>query len=257
MRLICIGHKAPAFTPRLPYHFISPHKIDGQPSIVIPDDYLGEAFSGRVLSEYTQLMVLAQKIEQEGSTDPLYFFQYRKFLSLREPTQRSTTFVWAFAAKVEEANDLFPTQQEIDTLQDANLFGPAFDKIGMAEQYGFSHVPRDLICFTLALSLLDDFDRGRLDRFASCPVLFPAPALGVYHPEMFVRHMRILKRAWQSFYDNYYIPREAMQRRVGGFLLERLHSFLIYEEMTNPNRAKSLNGYQVIVSDRLDIGNTA
>lgn len=256
MRLICIGHKEPAFSPRLPYHFISPHKIEGHRSIIIPDDYLGDAFNGRILSEYTQLFVLAQQLETEKTDESIYLFQYRKFLSAREPSQRSTNFGWAFAAKADEANAVFPTAAEIEALSRVTLIGPALDNWSMAHQYFLSHMPRDLICFTLALSLLDDFNKERLDRFASCPVLFPAPALGVYHPEMFVRHMRILKRAWQAFYENYYVERAGAQRRVGGFLLERLHSFLIYEEVTSPHRGKILTGHQVIVSDSLDIGNT-
>ena len=255
MQLLCIGHKAPAFSPHAPFHFITPHAIEGYPSIVIPDDYLGEVYNGRILSEYTQLFVLADKVEMERSSEPLYLFQYRKFLAAREPQHRSTNFTYAFSCKPDEAESIFPTLEELRALAEVTLVGPMMH-IGLFNQYFLNHNPRDIICFAVSLAGLVDFDSKRIDKFVTCPVLIPSPALGVYHPEMFVRHMRILKRAWQSYHENYYVERHGFQRRVGGFLLERLHSFLVYEEMAKPNRGTILTGHQVIVSDSLQIGNT-
>lgn len=255
MQLICIGHKVPAFRVPANFHFISPQVIEGYPSIVIPDDILGDPFHGHILSEYTQLFVLYRKMVAEGSTEPVYLFQYRKFLSVREPRHRSTNQSYAFACSQDEAESLFPTERELAMMSEGTVTGPILHNDLMA-QYFVSHVPRDIICFALGLATLDGFDPVRLNRFVSCPVVFPAPTVGVFHPEMFIRHMKILETAWAFFYENYYVEREGFQRRVGGFLLERLHSFLLYEEVTNPNRGRILTGHQVVVSDTLEIRNT-
>ena len=80
----------------------------------------------------------------------------------------------------------------------------------------------------------------------------PAPSLGVFRVDIFLKHMEVLKMVWTHFAEHFLVPRDGYQRRVGGFLLERLHSFLICEEVIN-KIYNVFHGNQVVVSDSLEI----
>jgi hypothetical protein len=106
----------------------------------------------------------------------------------------------------------------------------------------------------LALACLDGFDFGRFRRFAICPVIIPAPGLGLFRIGDFLRHMGILRSAWNAFNLPFYVPRSGYQRRVGAFLIERLHSFLLCEEQIQG--APIVRGYQIVVGDSPTLAQT-
>jgi hypothetical protein len=58
--------------------------------------------------------------------------------------------------------------------------------------------------------------------------------------------MATLQSVWELFYHTSYEKRDGYQRRVGGFLLERLHSFLIYERLKE-NPQQFISGHQYVV----------
>ena len=80
----------------------------------------------------------------------------------------------------------------------------------------------------------------------------PAPSLGVFRVDIFLKHMEVLKMVWTHFAEHFLVPRDGYQRRVGGFLLERLHSFLISEDVSNKIYSV-VHGNRVVVSDSLEI----
>lgn len=251
MKLFCIGHKPPVFTPGLPYVHVSPTAYPGYQQLLVPDDAYGSEFHGSVLSEYTQLFGLADHLartpqDQDGR---LFIFQYRKFLSLRPGAQRSINILHAYACPQAEAEALFPSRAELLSLDQQVLIGPMGTIRSMAANYARFHVTEDFAAFTISLSRLPEFPEARCLNFINCKHLFPAPSLGVVPVGLFLRHMHTLRTVWAHFGKHFLQGRSAYQRRVGGFLLERLHSFLIYEELVIQKRLPLQQGSQIVVSD--------
>jgi hypothetical protein len=87
-------------------------------------------------------------------------------------------------------------------------------------------------------------------------MLIPAPSLGVTRADIFLKHMAILKLAWEHFSNHFSISRDGYQRRLGGFLLERLHSFLLYEDINIQKNYSVFQGHQITISDSLIIQKT-
>lgn len=249
MKLYCIGHRPPAFSPRHGFTFVTSGPPEGADCLVVPDDWLGEAFHGRVLSEYTQLFGLADQLRGSPRDVPIFLFQYRKFLSLRAGTRRAANMPHLFAATRSEAESLFPTHEELARCLRTGLLGPAIKVHSLARQYAEAHLLEDFCGLIACLREVPDFDHFRIGNFISCPFLFPAPSLGVTSTGLFIDRMDVLRSAWGHFHAHYYQGREGYQRRVGGFLLERLHSFLVWETLLRSGAALPLPGHQIVVSE--------
>ena len=79
---ICIGHKKLDFQLNFEYLHLSPNSIGVDNEILISDKRFGSEIDGQSLSEYSQLMGLAEMIKSgDINLDYLYLFQYRKFIS--------------------------------------------------------------------------------------------------------------------------------------------------------------------------------
>ena len=116
----------------------------------------------------------------------------------------------------------------------------------IAHQYSSAHLVEDFSKFILSLNSLNGFNEKHCENFINCEILFPAPSLGITRVDIFLKHMAILKLAWEHFSNHFSISRDGYQRRVGGFLLERLHSFLLYEEITVKKNYRR-NYYKIIL----------
>ena len=104
----------------------------------------------------------------------------------------------------------------------------------------------------ISLYFAGGFDEQRCKNFINYQILLPAPSLGVFRVDIFLKHMEVLKVVWAHFAEHFFVARDGDQRRVGGFLLERLHSFLICEEASN-KIYNVVHGNRVVVSDSLVI----
>jgi hypothetical protein len=251
MQAFCVGHRPLAFDPGREFRWVARERLDDRETILVPDDQFGPAYDGRILSEYTQLFGLAEELASADPTEELFLFQYRKFVTLRRGSVRSTNRAFAFAASPSEAARLFPGDDDLARSNGRTLVGPRLAIGNQAEEYAHAHVATDFVHLTAALSLVEGFTEDRCRAFAANPFLVASPAQGLYRVETFLRHMRILREAWAAFYP-FYVPRQRYQRRVGGFLLERLHSFLVLEEARR-GRIHLVHGHQIIVSDTPEI----
>lgn len=247
MRVFCIGHKPPAFQLDHDFTFVTPNPMPGLNNMHVPDDVYGPGFDGHVVSEYVQLRALADMLEREESNDELYIFQYRRFVGVERPLRISTNLPYAFATRPAEAAGLFPGRAAMRLITGSRLVCGAAGFRSIAAQYALVHHADDFACFVMALTEVEGFDRKRRQRFLSLNQHFPAPSLGAMPASILIAQMKALVPAWDVFYEHYYTPREGAQRRVGGFLLERLHSFLLYEELERG--AVFSEGYLNIVSD--------
>jgi len=247
-----MGHRAPLFKVPAPYIMCSDRDIlssDYERLLVFTGDHCGTPNAGSILSEYEQLFGLASFLESHPRDEYIYLFQYRKFLSLRQPATRSVNQGYAFVATPTVAPSLFPLHSEFSKIHGGSvLIGPGIQVFSLADNYSKCHHVEDFVAFTLSLALGAGFDERRLRSFIDCKVLLPVPSLGVTTVGFFRDTVQVLKAAWQHFARGYLRPRNGYQRRVGGFLLERLHSFLLYEYVTS-GRVIVASGSQVVVSD--------
>jgi len=215
--------------------FVGPHSFGIVGELTIPDDCLGDVFDGAVLSEYTQLFWIARAVlrrELMPTTGFLHFFQYRKFLSSKNGERSSKSVPYSSICSPSESAKYFPTQIFLENLLDRRaimISKPLKLKSTLAENYATHHVTEDFSGFIAALAIQPDFPPERVNRFINCPFLIASPSLAFMDTRMFVDTMQILERVWEAFFKNFYKPRNGYQRRVGGFLIERLHSFLLVE----------------------------
>ena len=255
MKYFCIGHKPPTFLPSESYIHVSPNVYPELNQLIVPDDLYGEKFHGHILSEYTQLFGLAEFLKDALPDEKFYIFQYRKFISLRQPATLSTNMVYAYACNSTESALLFPQEDELLGLMSDVLVGAGMTNIGtINENYGRCHNINDFSAFIASISSVGGFDKQFCKRFINYPILLPAPSLGVFRVDIFLKHMEALKTVWAHFAEHFFVPRNGYQRRVGGFLLERLHSFLISEDVNN-KIYNVVHANHVVVSDSLEIKN--
>lgn len=249
MRIFCIGHKAPEFSINAPYTHVSSTTFSGLVQLVIPDDSLGERFHGNCLSEYTQLMGLAETLINSPREERIYICQYRKFLAFRQGCQQSNNVTYAYSSSKVEAESLFPSQDELSALDRSFLLGPIVKTRSLAHHYATHHMIEDFVAFCISLNSIEYFTEERCKNFINCKFLIPSPSLGVCSIDVFLKHMKILKEVFNHFSSNFLVSRSGYQRRVGGFLLERLHSFLLYEEIYIKKTINARHGFQIVISN--------
>lgn len=254
MLLFCVGHREMEFQPEVDFTFVTPNQKLHQNAIIVEDDKFGDVYSGAVISEYTPLFGLARQLLGTKASGQLYLFQYRKFASLKSPEQRSAYMPYAFTANRAEAERLFPDATELDDLGGTILTSEYYE-LGatnlrtVAGQYAAAHLAEDFACMAVTLGRIKGFGDEKCDRFINSPTLIPAPALGCFPVDVFISHMNLLSAAWGYFYHHFFRPRSGYQRRVGGFLLERVHSFLIQETIRDRPDLRFRIGAQVVVSE--------
>lgn len=253
MKSYCIGHKPPTFPPGEPFMHVSPNVYPELNQLIVADDLYGKNFHGHILSEYAQLFGLAEYLKDAPRDEKFYIFQYRKFISLRQPATLSSNMNYVYACNSTESAFFFPSQAELSELGDELLVGKVLINFGtIAEFYAKCHNLNDFSAFMISLYKVGGFNEQRIKKFINYQTFLPVPSMGVFRVDIFLKHMEILKTTWAHFAEHFFLARDGYQRRVGGFLLERLHSFLICEELTN-KICTAASGNQVVVSDSLVI----
>lgn len=226
MKLICIGHHEPLFDIHQPFRMVSSVPLDLPNAELIPDDIWGERYDGRVLSEFLQLFVLAEQLDA-ADDEPIYLFQYRKFI-MPARTPDIPLGDTGVSYTPDEAAKAFPSRDVL-----AALRGPIVGAImpfDVAQQFAANHAASDFVCFSMALRDSGLFSNSETIEFVRGQFLIPSATLGIFPTSTLVRHMGILRKVWEVYRDRYYVPRTGYQKRVGGYLMERLHSFLILKD---------------------------
>lgn len=253
----CIGHKPPAFAPSCDYLHISPNRFDGLNQMIVPDDIFGDKYHGSILSEFTQLFALADVLKHSPPDQYFYMFQYRKFVALKRGGEVAANMRYAYASPPEEADGLFPSTEDLAALGGGLLTVPALKIQSIAYNYARFHLIEDFAAFMVSLRSSGHFDDRRCRAFINCGILYPSSSLGLHQVGIFLRHMEIMKTVWSHFADNFHVRREGLQRRSGGFLLERLQSFLMWEEIDVHRAIPARRGHLTVVSETPVIQATA
>jgi len=228
LKAYCVGHTKPLFEPPVAYEMLCPQSLGMPGEIVIDDNRFGPTIDGTSLAEYSQLFGLSELLSAgDIVADDLYLFQYRKFLSPNSGGAASTAS-WVRVLGPEEGARIFPTLEQLKALSARVVVGSLLDLTeSISSNYARVHVIDDLVLFAAACARNSQLSASDIKSFATFGGMIPSPALCFIRTELFIKIMEILKETWNEYYRNYHIVREGYQRRVAGYLLERLHSHLL------------------------------
>lgn len=228
LKSYCIGHVPPIFTPTIEYSMLCPKPLGTANELVVDDNRFGPNVDGGTLAEYSQLFALSEML-QSGDivADDLFLFQYRKFLSPNEGGLQAVA-PWVKVVPSADAGRIFPSPEQLDSVQNRIIVGSIFELgASISSNYALVHVIDDLVMFSAACASCPDLTPQDIRSLASLRGIIPSPALCYTRVESFVRVMTILKQVWDEFSKHYFVKREGYQRRVAGYLFERLHSVLL------------------------------
>lgn len=227
---VCIGHLP---FPEKHAHFIdlaiSPNVMVGgtKRKAIVPDDIYGE--NGHSLSEYAQLIWLHQKIDALApNAEYVNISHYRRFVS-PEPVEGNKASNGPWITTIQE-DELDAYASCFDRTQNTTCFNtPVKFGDGVLTQYANQHVLEDMLNFVKYLVEIEMFSPVDAAKFLRYDIIIPACSVGIYKVDIFKKLFSYLERAAGFLHSPYFVVREGYQRRSMGFLLERLHSFMILE----------------------------
>ncbi len=253
-RAFCVGHVPPVFQPGLPFTMLTPRPLGLPGEMVLPDErHSAPGLHGAVLAEYAQLFSLHDLIEAgDLVVDRLYLFQYRKFIGLRTGGVAANA-PWLRIAPPADAAALMPSLEALQALPQAAVVGSMFGLgASVAQNYAQVHVIDDLVTFAACLGAAG-MDPGAVRQFAAFQGLVPSPALCLVNTPLFLRQMRVLRAAWGEYTRHAasaHTARTGYQMRVGGYLLERLHSHLLCRAVMEGTTEGEIGiGHRFVVMD--------
>lgn len=230
LKAYCVGHTRPLFTPPITYDMLCPSPLGIQNELVIKDNRFGSTVDGSSLAEYSQLFGLADLLKAgDIVADELFLFQYRKFIA---PTFGGVDSVapWVRILSPEVAHSIFPSTDQLSSLGSRLAVGSVFDfGESISKNYALVHVIDDLVMFSAACAKSGALEPSDIQYFATLRGVIPSPAVCYIHTDLFIKIIEILKCVWEHYYPHYQIVRTGYQRRVAGYLMERLHSVLLFK----------------------------
>ncbi len=253
---ICVGHKP---FPKLARHYIditiAPNLVaSDRTCIILPDESLGNL--GGALSEYCQLLWLWKNLDSLApDAEFIRVFHYRRFCAaspmvmLGTPAAQPWSYVVTEAMLQEYAHDFYRST-------DRELYNAAINlKTGMLSQYAQAHVLEDMLGFASFLIDANVMDAGVVADFLRGEIVIPACNIGVFRRDNFDWTYSILSRAAGYLKQASFVRRTGYQRRNMGFLLERLHSYLLLH-LIRSGRFHGRGGVNIVISENLEIVNT-
>ncbi|WP_028203331.1 hypothetical protein [Paraburkholderia nodosa] len=252
---VCIGHVPfPAEHAHFVDLLISPNAVPGniRRKAIVPDELYGE--HGHALSEYAQLFWLFRSLDSIASGyEYLNIFQYRRFIS---PTPvnapKASNLPWASVVQEVELGNYaycFERQRANSCFNTPITLGAA----GVIAQYHGAHVLEDFLSFTQYMMDEKLFDSSDALKFISQQHFVPSCSIGLYHVDLFRSIFAVLECASKFMNSPRFVARDGYQRRSVGFLLERLHSYLIVEHFRNAG----VFGHNMLISDSAVATHTA
>jgi hypothetical protein len=241
---LCVGHIPPCFDASN-YVFVTSNQsaasnFNGR-SVVLSDQLgFSKGYDGGVLSEYQQLFELQPSIKAcAGSFDYLHITQYRKFISHMPGKRTAASMPHLYLCNSQEADFLTTSFEKKITATSLNrpiLLCSHFLHLSgsYVNQYSKLHLIDDYVRFLYSINKVCQFSSSTFKMMTEARTFFPTPSLGLIPTSFYIKVVETLESVWSSFIsDGFLISREGYQRRVGGFLLERLHSLLYLNAIYN------------------------
>ena len=215
--------------------------------IEIADDFFGER--GHALSEYAQLLWLEEHLEEiTAGHDYIRLFQYRRFVSEMSMGHEewNKSWTWISTPRLEEASSDF------DRFSGNELFNQiVLLEGGVSFQYAMSHVAEDIVNFAKFLKIRRILNDAEILDFLTSDKLIPACSTGTYKIDTFRVIFRQLRLAAEFLNSEYYNERSGKQRRVGGFLLERLNSYLLIRHIRENSETCKFGQYIMVDDEKI------
>jgi hypothetical protein len=232
LKSFCIGHIPTLFSPPIPFTFLSSQPLGLQNEVLISDSRFGTSIDGGSLAEYSQLFGLAELIRSgDVATDRLHLFQYRKFISPRY-IHPDNSEDWASRISPDVADTLFPSEGDLSNSTFQLLIGSEFAlSRSISKDYADAHESEDFIQFLVACHSCGVLNYDDIRQITSMRRIIYSPALCIIESAIFLSLIEKLNKCWKEYSLNFHTQRIDYQRRVSGYLLERLHSYLIYKSM--------------------------
>jgi hypothetical protein len=245
-----VGHRHPEFPIWKDYEYFGPENLTTRAKSQPP-----ELLDHRLLNEYAFLFQLRRKLESYGETSrSITLYQYRRFLIRGNLGVPSKNIPWANTLKTAEAIELgeqIPLMAGPTNDQQFQI-GPAIRMSdSLLAQYGRHHHCRDILRFCSDLVDAKILTNQEALDFLSQKIFIPTPSCGTF-PLIFLRGaLETLEKSAQAFLNNGYQKHtDAYQGRVMGFLLERLNSYLLLQNLKSRGLdASKLCGKMIIISD--------
>jgi hypothetical protein len=231
---ICIGHE-PFRGVGLGYVdvMISPvdQHVDGPCKLIIANDArLGP--NGHTLSEFSQLIWLSDHFDEiTKEKEFIRLIQYRKFISSAPcgAVSDGSHFLWLDLEKLPALSAQFQRHAVAELVsKPLHLQSNLGQVLG---QFAHCHKIEDFLSFGMFLCREAILSDAELAQFVTRPDLIPSATVGIYRRETLRDILIILARAANFVNSPTFVPRDREQRRSAGFLLERLHSHLLYNHM--------------------------
>jgi hypothetical protein len=247
----CIGHKPITFHTENDFTFLSSKALGLNNELLVNDNRHPFGVNGSSLSEYSQLFYLNDLfIKGEINADYIYLFQYRKFISpivygavdIINPYNRT------IVASI--ANSLLPQKNYLDFLHCDLITGSIVNfNSSISLQYSKLHIIDDMVNFSACLASVSELNSTDINNFSTLNGFIPCPTLCFIKTSHFTYIMNILKKVSVNFLDNYFIKRDGYQYRSTGYLLERLHSILIFKLLRDFNDFNAITWQRYMIVD--------
>ena len=256
---ICVGHQQ--FPPEYQHYVdytLSPFLVPiAKRLVIVPDNTFGS--SGSSLSEYAQLFWLYRNLDQvlHGETY-IRTFQYRRFVSDGEAQiGEACSLPFAKFIKQDQLKYFHRDFLRSGTMEVINTPVRCADSI--MGQYNSTHVLEDLLDFFSFICKENILSRSVVSKFMREEILVPASSISVLSVEHFKRIFSVLFEAGKFMSRPNFISRSGYQRRNMGFMLERLHSCLLWELFLESNRSGNQalkTGVHMVISETPQIPHT-
>ncbi|WP_143009864.1 hypothetical protein [Propionivibrio dicarboxylicus] len=245
----------PLFEPSAPFEMLCPKSLGIANELVIDDDRFGSDVDGAALAEYSQLFGLYDMLcAGDVVADDLFLFQYRKFISPVIGGGLESVSPWVRVLTPEMAPPLFPGLEQLAALKSRLSVGSVFDfGESLSANYARVHVVDDFVMFVAACAESSQMSSADVKSFATIRGIIPSPALCYIEVDLFIRIMRILKDVWEHYSAHYQLARSGYQRRVSGYLLERLHSYLLCKWLLDNTEPDIKVWQRYVITDSLAV----
>lgn len=247
---LIIGHKRPDFKIWSGHQFATLEPT-GPEDFKLHDDFeLRLALPDTLVGEYYFLFLLRRQIENLPTIESVTISQYRRFVTAVPIGLTSENLPYSNVISSIQASDPTITQL-IRPKKDGWLLSSEFkNSPNVSFHYSKYHILRDWFRF-----LSDAFDSNLLSQLEITEAslvdrMIPAPSNGVFPAKLFIEHLKRLEACAIAYKKNGYLQRDSYQRRVIGFCLERLHSYLLLSTLARLKISYSdVSGRQVVVSE--------
>jgi predicted O-linked N-acetylglucosamine transferase (SPINDLY family) len=241
-----IGHKPPDFGVWPGFTYCGQKST----SFTLPADAQLDQLSSDVLSEYHSLFLLRRALVERGVTDGrITICQHRRFVlnvALGEVAVNlpSSWLIDAKAAATLDTALLAP--REGDFLIASPMGMPST----VLDQFHVHHPLRDMLRFYADLMDARLINAADVHNILTMKLLIPAPSCGTFSVEAFLEIYTLLEKCVAAWHSGGYQPHLGYQKRITGFLLERLHSYLLISHMTRVGvNFEAAVGYTTVVAE--------